>query len=67
MYALVEQLNSRRYLGYRGEPITDLVWIGIGGSLLGPQMALEALTPYNQSPVKVHFGGNIDGAVVSDV
>lgn len=67
MYALVEQLNNRQYLGYQGEPITDLVWIGIGGSLLGPQMALEALTPYNQSPVKVHFAGNIDGAVVSDV
>jgi len=67
MYALVEQLNSRQYLGYQGEPITDLVWIGIGGSLLGPQMALEALTPYHQSPVKVHFAGNIDGAVVSDV
>lgn len=67
MYALVEQLNSRQYLGYQGNPITDLVWIGIGGSLLGPQMALEALTPYHQSPVKVHFAGNIDGAVVSDV
>lgn len=67
MYALVEQLNSRQYLGYQGNPITDLVWIGIGGSLLGPQMALEALTPYHQSPVKVHFAGNIDGAVVCDV
>ena len=30
-------------------------------------MAAEALTPYNISPVKIHFAGNIDGAVVSDV
>lgn len=67
MFALTEQLNNRQYLGYTGQPITDLIWIGIGGSLLGPQMALEALTPYLQSPVKVHFAGNIDGAVVSDV
>ncbi len=67
MYALVEQLNNGEYQGYQGDAITDLIWIGIGGSLLGPQMALEALTPYQQSPVKVHFAGNIDGAVVSDV
>jgi glucose-6-phosphate isomerase len=67
MQALVEQLNSQQYLGYTGEAITDLIWIGIGGSLLGPQMAVEALTPYNISPLQIHFAGNIDGAVVSDV
>lgn len=67
MFALVEQLNSLQYSGYTGEPITDLIWIGIGGSLLGPQMAVEALTPYNISPLQIHFAGNIDGAVVSDV
>ncbi len=67
MYDLVNQLNAQTYLGYTGQVITDLIWIGIGGSLLGPQMAAEALTPYNISPVKIHFAGNIDGAVVSDV
>ncbi|MBU2223415.1 MAG: glucose-6-phosphate isomerase, partial [Gammaproteobacteria bacterium] len=67
MFALVEQLNSLQYSGYTGEPITDLIWIGIGGSLLGPQMAVEALTPYNISPLQIHFAGNIDGSVVSDV
>lgn len=67
MHDLVNQLNNQTYLGYTGQVITDLIWIGIGGSLLGPQMAAEALTPYNISPVKIHFAGNIDGAVVSDV
>jgi len=67
MAALIEQLHNQRYLGYQGKPITDLVWVGIGGSLLGPQMAVEALTPYHCSPVKLHFAGNIDGAVVSDI
>lgn len=67
MYALIAKLNQGEYLGYTGQPITDLIWIGIGGSLLGPQMAVEALTPYHQSPVRVHFAGNIDGAVVHDV
>lgn len=67
MADLIDQLHNKRYLGYQGEAITDLVWVGIGGSLLGPQMAVEALTPYHCSPVKLHFAGNIDGAVVSDI
>lgn len=67
MTALVNQLHQGEYKGYSGKAITDLIWVGIGGSLLGPQMAVEALTPYHCSPVKLHFAGNIDGAVVSDV
>ncbi|MBZ9611098.1 glucose-6-phosphate isomerase [Rheinheimera maricola] len=67
MTALVNQLHQAQYIGYNGKAITDLIWIGIGGSLLGPQMAVEALTPYHCSPVKLHFAGNIDGAVVTDV
>ncbi|MEH8016118.1 glucose-6-phosphate isomerase [Rheinheimera muenzenbergensis] len=67
MTALVSQLHNGEYKGYSGKAITDLIWVGIGGSLLGPQMAVEALTPYHCSPVKLHFAGNIDGAVVSDV
>lgn len=67
MTALVKQLHAGEYKGYQGQAITDVIWIGIGGSLLGPQMAVEALTPYHCSPVKLHFAGNIDGAVVSDV
>lgn len=67
MYQLVEQLHQGRYLGFTGQAITDLIWVGIGGSLLGPQMACEALSPYNISPVRIHFAGNIDGAVVTDI
>ncbi|GAA0552131.1 glucose-6-phosphate isomerase [Rheinheimera aquimaris] len=67
MTALVSQLHNGEYLGYTGKTITDLIWVGIGGSLLGPQMAVEALTPYHCSPVRLHFAGNIDGAVVSDI
>lgn len=67
MTALVSQLHRGEYKGYSGKAITDLIWVGIGGSLLGPQMAVEALTPYHCSPVKLHFAGNIDGAVVADV
>lgn len=67
MAELISQLHQGSYKGYQGDTITDLIWIGIGGSLLGPQMACEALAPFNTSPVRIHFAGNIDGAVVSDV
>lgn len=67
MTALVNQLQQGQYLGYTGKVITDLIWVGIGGSLLGPQMACEALRPFTKSPVNIHFAGNIDGAVVHDI
>lgn len=67
MAALVDTLHQQQYLGYQGSAITDVIWVGIGGSLLGPQMAVEALTPYHCSPVQLHFAGNIDGAVISDI
>lgn len=67
MTKLITELHQQQYLGYSGKPITDVIWVGIGGSLLGPQMAVEALTPYHCSPVALHFAGNIDGAVVSDI
>ncbi|MGI5308559.1 glucose-6-phosphate isomerase [Rheinheimera sp. WS51] len=66
MAALVEQLHNKNYLGYNNKVITDVIWIGIGGSLLGMEMAVEALTPYHSSPVQVHFVGNIDPVVVND-
>jgi glucose-6-phosphate isomerase len=50
----------------RSSAITDVVNIGIGGSDLGPAMALRALSPYADGP-RCHFVSNVDGAHVSDV
>ncbi len=41
--------------------ITDIVNIGIGGSDLGPQMAVVALEPYRVLGKRFHFVSNIDG------
>lgn len=41
--------------------ITDIVNIGIGGSDLGPQMAVLALQPYCAEGKRFHFVSNIDG------
>ena len=49
----------------RDSDITDVVNIGIGGSDLGPAMAVEALAPYHDGP-RCHFVSNVDGAHIAD-
>ncbi|HAR81041.1 MAG TPA: glucose-6-phosphate isomerase, partial [Sulfitobacter pontiacus] len=49
----------------RSSDITDVVNIGIGGSDLGPAMAVQALSPYHDGP-RCHFVSNVDGAHISD-
>jgi glucose-6-phosphate isomerase len=41
--------------------ITDIVNIGIGGSDLGPQMAVSALQSYALQGKRFHFVSNVDG------
>ena len=41
--------------------ITDIVNIGIGGSDLGPQMAVLALDTYATTGQRLHFVSNVDG------
>ncbi len=52
--------------GYTGKKITDIVNIGIGGSDLGPVMVTEALKPYAQEGLSVHFVSNIDGTHIME-
>lgn len=48
-----------------GDSFTDVVNIGIGGSDLGPAMAVQALAPFHDGP-RVHFVSNVDGAHLTD-
>ena len=43
------------------DPIEDIVNIGIGGSDLGPAMAVEALRDGCNTQCRVHFVSNVDG------
>ena len=52
--------------GFTGKPFTDVVNIGIGGSDLGPAMAVEALQYYSNH-LNVHFVSNVDGDHVNEV
>jgi glucose-6-phosphate isomerase len=46
----------------RADPgLTDIVNIGIGGSDLGPQMAVLALDAYAHAGLRMHFVSNVDG------
>ncbi|GAA6207459.1 glucose-6-phosphate isomerase [Cognatishimia sp. WU-CL00825] len=59
--------NAVRSGSFTGEggKITDVVNIGIGGSDLGPAMAVPALAAFHDGP-KCHFVSNVDGADLVD-
>ena len=65
MQAFAADVREGRMRGQGGK-ITDVVNIGIGGSDLGPAMAVLALAPYHDGP-RGHFVSNVDGAHVHDV
>ncbi len=50
----------------QGGKLTDVVNIGIGGSDLGPAMAVKALAPYHDGP-RCHFVSNVDPADIASV
>jgi len=60
MSNFAEAVRSGAFTGQGGR-ITDVVNIGIGGSDLGPAMAVKALAPYHDGP-RCHFVSNVDPA-----
>jgi glucose-6-phosphate isomerase len=56
-----DAVRSGEWKGYSGKAITDVVNIGIGGSDLGPRMVCEALKPYADPNLQLHFVSNVDG------
>ncbi|TBR37616.1 glucose-6-phosphate isomerase [Marinomonas agarivorans] len=66
MHAFVDQITTGAWKGYTNKTITDVVSIGIGGSYLGPKVVKEALTPYAQAGLNVHFVANIDGSDIAE-
>ena len=63
MEALAKRIRSGPHGAEPGARFSDVVSIGIGGSDLGPAMAVEALAPYADGP-EVHFVSNVDGAQI---
>ncbi|KAI1925737.1 glucose-6-phosphate isomerase [Ophidiomyces ophidiicola] len=59
-----EQVRNGEWKGYTGKKIKTIINIGIGGSDLGPVMVSEALKPYADRNLTLHFVSNIDGTHV---
>ena len=61
LLAFVADARNGRLSGATGEPIRLVVNLGIGGSDLGPRMAVEALgRPGGREEIEVRFVANID-------
>lgn len=55
-----EQIRTKQWLGFSGEPIKDIVNIGIGGSDLGPRFCVNALADYIDPSLSLHFISDAD-------
>ncbi|NBS55196.1 glucose-6-phosphate isomerase, partial [bacterium] len=66
MKVFSEKVRSGEWKGYTGQPVSDIVNIGIGGSDLGPVMVTEALKPYAQRSLRLHFVSNIDSTHLAE-
>jgi glucose-6-phosphate isomerase len=66
MLAFAADVREGRLRGALGQPMTDFVNIGIGGSDLGPAMATRALAPFAPANLRAHFVSNVDGADIAD-
>ncbi len=62
MADFAERVRSGAWRGWTGEPIRNVVNIGIGGSDLGPAMAHRALRAFADPGLDVRFVSNVDGA-----
>ncbi len=60
MKEISNKIRNGEWLGYTGKPITDIVNLGIGGSMLGPFFCVDALGDYATNQLKYHFVSEID-------
>jgi glucose-6-phosphate isomerase len=65
--AFVRDVHAGTRTGAGSERFTDVVNIGIGGSDLGPVMAVAALAPFNVGKLRCHFVSNVDGTQFADL
>ena len=61
MAAFSDRVRGGEWRGHTGEPIRNVINIGIGGSDLGPVMAYEALRHYSRRDMTFRFVSNVDG------
>ena len=67
MRKFTEDVRLGKFVGHTGKKLINIVNIGIGGSDLGPKMAVEALRKYWMKDIKCYFISNIDGTACNEV
>lgn len=67
MAGFCHKIHNGEHRGYTGKKITTIVNIGIGGSDLGPVLICQALKPYRQSGMDIHFISSVDGYMLNDI
>jgi len=67
MQAFEKEVNAGTWTGFSGKRITDIVNIGIGGSVLGADMVIDALKDFHTGKLRCHFVTNVDATEISDV
>jgi glucose-6-phosphate isomerase len=67
MREFVRALHNGEILGSGGKPISRIINIGIGGSDLGPRLAVDALDAFRTSEIEVEFVSNLDPDDLSSV
>ncbi len=67
MLEFAAAVRDGRIVGSAGKPYTLVVNIGIGGSDLGPAMAVLALEQFTAGAPRVEFVSNVDGCHLYDL
>ncbi len=67
MLDFAAKVRDGRIVGSAGKPFTLIVNIGIGGSDLGPAMAVLALEQFTTGAPQVEFVSNVDGCHLYDL
>ncbi len=61
MQELVDKVRAGQWRGFSGRAITDVVNLGVGGSDLGPNLAVSALQHLKDTQIGIHYLSSMDG------
>lgn len=68
IFKLADQVTSGKQKTAFGQPVKQLVNIGIGGSYLGPRLVVEALTELqSESQIPIYFAASVDDSLINQL
>lgn len=68
LFNLADDITSGAIKTAFGQPVKQLVNIGIGGSYLGPRLVVEALTELqSESQIPVYFAASVDDSLINQL